>query len=291
MKHTNNPLFIVIFLLGTNIAVFAKNDIPLTPKELAPDWVHMQLPERTNSEYFYQLITIEDAASRSEAEDKAERLAYQTAAKNQGIYIDASTMKVSEMEKKIFLHLACTYKEKKQEKYVYYFLYQISESGRQKPQYDNCDCYSTQLGREQRRKQIYRSNSKAITASAFIPGVGQMLKGEGGKGTAFLVSEIILFGGGATCYFFGRNQLETMKAVGTTYEQYTHAKNMKNIFNITMYTCFGLGTALHIGNMIHAWYVKDKHLLARYAFAPAIISTNEFIQPSYAYGVGVQIQF
>lgn len=282
---------IIISLLLTNVNTFAKGSEPYKPKELAPDWVHIQLPVRTNTDYFYQIITIEDAISRSDAEDKAERQAYQTAAKNQGIYIDASTMKVSEMEKKIFLHLACTYKEEKEGKIVYYFLYQISESGRKKPHYDNCDCYSTRLGHEQRKDKIYKSNVRAITVSSFIPGVGQMLKGQGGSGAAFLVSELALFGGGTACYFLGQEQLKTMKATSTSYTEYQNAKKMKNTYDIAMYTAFGVGAAVHIGNMIHAWYVKDKHLMRHFAFVPVIIPTNEYTTPSYAYGAGVQIKF
>ena len=136
-----------------------------------------------------------------------------------------------------------------------------------------------------------KSNTNAIIASAFIPGTGQMLKGHGGQGAAFLVCELALFGGGTACYFMGQEQVKTMKAVGTSYEDYKSAKNMKNTYDIAMYTAFGLGAVLHIGNMVHAWVVKDKHLPQNISFAPAIIPTNELLQPSYAYGAGVQIKF
>lgn len=284
-------VFIVVYLLFSNINVIAKDNTTYRPKELAPDWVHIQLPQRISTDYFYHLITIEDATSRSDAEDKAERQAYQAAAKNQGIYIDAATAKVSEMEKKIYLKLACTYKEEKNGKLIYYFLYQISESGKKKPRYDNCDCFSTELGYKQRKDLIYKSDTRAIVASSFIPGVGQMLKGQGGSGAAFLISEIVLFGGGTTCYFLGQNQAKIMKEKGTTYEQYTNAKKMKNVYDIAMYTAFGIGAAVHIGNMVHAWVVKDKKLAQNVAFAPAIIPTNEYSTPSYAMGAGIQIKF
>lgn len=77
-----------------------------------------------------------------------------------------------------------------------------------------------------------------------------------------------------------------------SYEEYTNAKRMKNTLDIAMYAAFGAGAAIHIANMVHAWYVKDKKIAARrYTFAPAIIPTNEYSQPSYAYGAGVQIKF
>ena len=136
-----------------------------------------------------------------------------------------------------------------------------------------------------------KSNTNAIIASAFIPGTGQMLKGHGGKGAAFLVCELALFGGGTACYFMGQEQLKIMKSTNTTYEQYYQARNKKNTIDIAMFTCFGVGAAVHIGNMVHAWYVKDKKLAQNITFAPAIIPTNEYTTPSYAYGAGVQIKF
>ena len=289
MKYKYISLIVLSLLLSCTLTN-AKEKTPFRPKELAPDWVHIQLPQRISTDYFYHLITIEDATSRSEAEDKAERQAYQAAAKNQGIYIDAATAKVSEMEKKIYLKLACTYKEEKNGKNIYYFLYQISESGKKKPHYDNCDCFSTELGHGQRKELIYKSNARAIAASSFIPGVGQMLKGRGGSGAAFLLSELALFGGGTACYFLGQDQAKIMKT-SKSYEEYTNAKNMKGTLDIAMYTAFGVGAAVHVANMVHAWYVKDKNLMSRFAFAPAIIPTNEYSQPSYAYGAGVQIKF
>ncbi|MBR4564747.1 MAG: hypothetical protein IKO26_09885 [Paludibacteraceae bacterium] len=143
-----------------------------------------------------------------------------------------------------------------------------------------------------REKELKKSsNTRAIVASTFIPGMGQMLKGQGGAGAAFLVSEVVLFGSGTVCYFLGQKQAKIMKSTGTTYEQYTNAKNKKNIMDIAMYSCFGVGAAVHIANMIHAWYVADKHLSANISFAPSIIQINEYSQPAYAYGAGVQIQF
>ena len=127
-------------------------------------------------------------------------------------------------------------------------------------------------------------------ASAFIPGMGQMLKGQWGSGAAFLVSELALFGGGTSCYFLGQEQLKISKTT-SDYNEYSKAISTKNTLDIAMYTCFGVGVAVHITNMVHAWYVKDKRALNNLSFAPAIIPTNEYTTPSYAYGAGVQIKF
>ena len=120
--------------------------------------------------------------------------------------------------------------------------------------------------------------------------MGQMLKKQGGSGAAFLLSELALFGGGTACYFLGQDQAKIMKT-SKSYAEYTNAKNMKGTLDIAMYTAFGVGAAVHVANMVHAWYVKDKNLMSRFAFAPAIIPINEYTTPSYAYGAGVQIKF
>lgn len=136
-----------------------------------------------------------------------------------------------------------------------------------------------------------RTDTNALVASLFIPGMGQMLKKRGGSGAAFLVSEVALFGGGTACYFLGQEQLKTMKAAGTSYNSYKEAKDMKGTLDIAMYTCFGVGIAVHIANMVHAWYVKDKHLPISIAFVPAVIPTNELSTPSFATGAGIQVTF
>ena len=164
-----------------------------------------------------------------------------------------------------------------------YLLYQVPFDGSiTSPRYETFnDCEKIDHGRD----------NKALVASTFIPGLGQMIKGQGGSGAAFLISELALFGGGTACYFLGQEQLKTMKSTGVTYDQYTQAKKMKNTYDIAMYTAFGIGAAVHIANMVHAWYVKDKHLSANITFVPAIIPINEYSDPSYAYGAGVQIKF
>ena len=141
------------------------------------------------------------------------------------------------------------------------------------------------------KREILKSNGRSLVASLFIPGMGQMLKKQGGSGAAFLVTELVLAGGGTACYFLGQEQVKTMKSIGSTYESYQQAKKLKNTYDIAMYTAFGVCGAVHIANMVHAWVVKDKKLLDYYTFVPALIPMNEYSTPSYALGAGVQIKF
>lgn len=145
------------------------------------------------------------------------------------------------------------------------------------------------IAKEEAQKR--QSNTRAIIASAFIPGMGQMLKGQYWKGSAFLASEVILFGGGTVCYFLGQDQLKIMQAMDTPYQDYITAKNSKHTLDIVMGMCFGVGAAVHIANMVHAWYVKDLNLPVNLTLVPTIIPTNEYSNPSYAMGAGVQIKF
>lgn len=145
------------------------------------------------------------------------------------------------------------------------------------------------IAKEKEQKKL--SNTRAIVASTFIPGLGQMIKGQGGAGAAFLVSELALFGGGTTCYFLGQENLKKMQAYGVSYDDYLAAQKNKQVCDIAMYTCFGLGAAVHITNMVHAWLCPDKHLQSTVSFAPTLIPTNEYSSPSYAMGVGVQYKF
>lgn len=167
-----------------------------------------------------------------------------------------------------------------------YLLYQVPRDGSIiSPQYENfSDCYTFDM-------TTRRSNIRSVVASSFIPGTGQMLKGHAGSGAAFLVTEVALFGGGTVCYFLSQEQLKIMKATGTSYADYQSAKKSKRRIDIAMFTCYGVGAAVHIGNMIHAWYATDKKLPSNISFVPAIIPTNEYSMPSYAMGAGMQIKF
>ena len=82
-----------------------------------------------------------------------------------------------------------------------------------------------------------------------------------------------------------------MQAYGVSYDDYLTAQKNKQVCDIAMYTCFDLGAAVHITNMVHAWLCPDKHLQSTVSFAPTLIPTNEYSSPSYAMGVGVQYKF
>lgn len=135
-------------------------------------------------------------------------------------------------------------------------------------------------------------NGKALVASLFIPGAGQFYKQDYKGGSAFLVSELALVGGGTACFFLKQKQQKIIDSEFSLQDEIEAARKNKSVCNIAMFTCFGLAAAVHIGNMIHAWYTPDNNT-KRFSLniIPAIIPTNEFLQPSFAMGAGVQIKF
>ena len=297
-------IILVCALFGCISTVIAQNNLTRRP-----DWT-FEKPKAGNNATFYYHVEQATAENEREARNLSLSQAFMQAAMRIGVAVDVAdvssaianggNLKTISERYEIPISIVCSFPEKRPDGTVrYWLLCQIAKRGGIIPTYDEfSDCYKFDRYEEiidnitaNKKELVHHSNTRAIVASAFIPGLGQMLKGQGGSGAAFLISEVALFGGGTACYFLGQDQAKIMKSVGTTYEQYTAAKNMKNVYDIAMYTAFGVGAVVHIGNMVHAWVVKDKHLAQNITFAPAIIPTNEYTTPSYAYGAGVQIKF
>lgn len=272
-----------------------------------PDWTFEK--PITNNVTFYYHVERATAQNEHEARNLALSQAFMQAAMRVGVAVDiedinsaitqGTNLSVISERYEIPISIVCAYPEKREDGSVcYWILCQIAKRGGIIPSYEDfSDCYkfdkyhnimATINGQQQ--EQIRKSNTRAIVASTFIPGMGQMFKKQGGAGSAFLISELILFGGGTACHFLGEEQAKIMKTT-KDYSEYKNAKNMKNTMNIAMYTAFGVGAAVHIANMVHAWYVKDKNLSKDITFIPTIIPTNEYSTSSYAVGAGVQFKF
>lgn len=304
-------ILLLVILAGSNELYAQAKRRPL------PDWV-FEKPQRSNITFYYH-VERGFGETETEARNAAYTQAFMQVALKLGIPLNTediseavasgTNVKMLSQRFTIPMNVACYTSRHDEETggWNYWLLCQIPEVGyADRARFDDFnECFKFEKYQEFKEKReaekerqrqdslriVKSRNTTAIVASTFIPGLGQMLKGQGGSGAAFLLSEVVLFGGGTACYFMGQEQVKTMKAVGTSYEQYTQAKNMKNTLDIAMYAAFGVGAVVHIGNMVHAWVVKDKRLPPNITFAPAIIPTNEYSQPSYAYGAGVQIKF
>lgn len=308
-------IFVLLALIA--VSLFSLETVAQNSKRPPlPDWI-FEKPQRSNTTFYYH---VEKGVGETEidARNAAYTQAFMQVALKLGIPLNTediseavasgTNVKMLSQRFTIPMNVACYTSRRDEETggWNYWLLCQIPEIGyADRVRFDDFnDCFKFDKYNEfkekreaekERQKQdslrvIRDRNTTAIVSSAFIPGMGQMLKGQYGSGAAFLVSELALFGGGTACYFLGAEQAKIMKT-SKDYNEYTNAKKMKNTLDIAMYTCFGVGAAVHIANMVHAWYVRDKKATANVAFAPAIIPTNEYSNPSYAMGAGVQIKF
>lgn len=304
----------LLILLGA-IAVTATAQMTRRPV-FRPDWV-FEAPRPSNGTYLYVVEHGEGNTKREALNQALGRIfqstanrigqAFSTDAVNRAVQ-SGTDFEVIARNMKVPINKVCEFpvQDTLTNSWTMYILCQVAKAGNITPEFeatDECTKHTRfdkalakwkeqQEAKEKQQQQaILRKNGQALVASTFIPGMGQMLKKQNGSGAAFLVSEVALFGGGTACYFLGQEQLKTMKAAGTSYNNYKEAKDMKGTLDIAMYTCFGVGIAVHIANMVHAWYVKDKHLPVTVAFVPAVIPTNELSTPSFATGAGIQVTF
>ena len=302
-------LFIVVLLVllcGANCSTV----LAQAKRRPLPDWI-FEKPKPSNRTFYY-LIEKGVGETETEARNNAYTQAFMQVALKLGIPLNTediseaiasgSNIRMLSQRFTIPLNVVCYISRKNENEsgWNYWLLCQVPEIGHaDDARFDDFnDCYRFSKYEERQAKQaavekekVQKSNTRAIVASTFIPGLGQMIKGQGGAGAAFLVSELALFGGGTACYFLGQKSLKQMQAYGVSYDDYLAAQKNKQVCDIAMYTCFGLGAAVHITNMVHAWLCPDKHLQSTVSFAPTLIPTNEYSSPSYAMGVGVQYKF
>lgn len=307
-------IILLLMLCGVLFPAHAK----MTRKPtFRPDWTYEAPASPNKNKTYLYVVEHGEGKTQREALNQAISRVFQSTANRIGQFVSTDEInravqagtdyEVISRKMKVPVNKVCEFpiKNTYDDTWTMYILCQVAVAGNITPEFEPCnECTKHErfdelnaIWEKQQQDSIdaienntRKSNTRAIVASAFIPGMGQMLKGQYGSGAAFLVSELALFGGGTACYFLGAEQAKIMKT-SKDYNEYTNAKKMKNTLDIAMYTCFGVGAAVHIANMVHAWYVRDKKATANVAFAPAIIPTNEYSNPSYAMGAGVQIKF
>lgn len=133
-----------------------------------------------------------------------------------------------------------------------------------------------------------RTDTNALVASLFIPGLGQMLKYHNVEGGVTLACEVTLLGIGVGTYFGAKKQINIMNSYGIDYNTYKSAANSKKVLQGTSYAFFGLAVALYGVNLWRAYTLKPNR--RNYAFYPTIIPTNND-NNDYALGLGATIIF
>lgn len=129
-------------------------------------------------------------------------------------------------------------------------------------------------------------NTKALVASVFIPGLGQIMKKHDVEGSVTLVGEIALLGAGVGTYFGAKNKAKIMNSYNIDYNTYQSAANSKKVLQSVSYSFFGLAAVLYGVNLWRAYTIKPA--TRQYAFYPTIIPTND---RDFAFGLGATIKF
>lgn len=114
------------------------------------------------------------------------------------------------------------------------------------------------IGRDKDRERAKnKANGKALGAS-LVPGLGLFQKGYNGEGTAYLLGDIALIGGGVGMLAYANYQKGIMEDRTTDYDSYNKAVNGYNTARTTSIVCFGCAGAIYIINLIRAYTAQPK---------------------------------
>lgn len=142
------------------------------------------------------------------------------------------------------------------------------------------------LAKKTAHKQEIQRNGKAVAASLFIPGLGQMLKGHHGHGWGVLLGEAGFAAGAIVTYTQSRKQLEIMKDPNVSITSFQQAKKSYNAYRISNIVILSAAAALYVGNIFEAIFMdcrwESKHHRLCHA---AIIPTDEGL----AVGLGLTL--
>lgn len=127
--------------------------------------------------------------------------------------------------------------------------------------------------------RIVQSGDLAIVKSLFIPGLGQMGRGQVGKGSAILVGEVVCAGTALITYASGKSKLKLMNSSIETgnYDDFMKAsKSYKNL-RAANYTFWSFAGALYVYNLVDAIVSKGKlnYKNSKISFAPVAAPTLE----------------
>lgn len=280
-----------------------------------PDWV-FEKPERSNITFYYH-VERGFGETETEARNAAYTQAFMQVALKLGIPLNTediseaiasgTNVKMLSQRFTIPMNVACYTSRRDEETggWNYWLLCQIPEIGyADRVRFDDFnDCFKFDKYNEfkakmdadkERQKQdslrIVRSNNaKALAASIFIPGAGQMVKRHYVEGSLTLIGEVALLGAGVGTYFGAKQQTKIMNSYGIDYATYQAAQKAKPVYQGVSYTCFGLAAILYGVNLWRAYTIEPKQ--HNYAFYPTIIPVENTTNSNYALGLGATIKF
>lgn len=236
----------LLFLL-----LMAMSQMVICAEEM-PQWV-LQKPRPANDTYLY-VVERGVGATEMEAHNRAMGLVYRSTIERLALAIDLASInsaiangsnygETSEAMN-VPVNKVCEYMQREGSQYVVYVLCQVA-------QYGNVPALFTPFTQcNQLAKSQYIGHS-------FVPGLAQIKKGSVGKGTAFIVSEVVLVGGVVAAECLQRYYAQQISMTHNSTLKQRYAQNA-NICQITRNICIGGVAAVYVWNVIDGIVAKGK---------------------------------
>ncbi|MBR1513371.1 MAG: hypothetical protein IJ622_03665 [Bacteroidales bacterium] len=121
-----------------------------------------------------------------------------------------------------------------------------------------------------------------------VPGLGQIELGSKPEGYAIIAGETLLLGGGVISSISAKKQLEIMRDVDASLEDFMEAKSKYNTRKAINITCYVGAAALYGIHIYRVYHLSKKEKNKRYAsLTPAIMTTDE----TMAFGLSFNYNF
>ena len=233
-----------LLLLAMSQMVICAQDVP--------QWVQKK-PRPANDTYLY-VVERGVGATEMEARNRAMGLVYRSTIERLSLGIDLSSINNaivngsnygdSSEAMNVPVNKVCEYMQREGSQYVIYVLCQVA-------QYGNVPALFTPFTQcNQLAKSQYIGHS-------FAPGLAQIKKGSVGKGTAFIVSEVVLVGGVVAAECLQRYYAQQISMTHNSTLKQRYAQNA-NICQISRNVGIGCVAAVYIWNVIDGMVAKGK---------------------------------
>ena len=236
-------LLLLLLLVATQMNLVAQE---------MPQWV-LQKPRPANDSYLY-VVERGVGATEMEARNRAMGLVYRSTIERLALAIDLSSINEaiangsnygeSSDAMNVPVNKVCEYIQREGNQYAVYVLCQVARYGNMAynlTPFTQCN----QLAKSQ------------YIGHSFVPGLAQIKKGSVGKGTAFIVSEVVLVGGVVAAECLQRYYAQQISMTHNSTLKQRYAQNA-NICQITRNICIGGVAAVYVWNVIDGIVAKGK---------------------------------
>ncbi len=278
--------------------------------EYRPDWVY-NTPHPGNATYLY-VVEHGEGATKREALNQAIARVFQSTANRIGQFVSTDEINravqagtnydVIGRNMKVPVNKVCEFALQDHTNYSWtvYVLCQVAKAGNITPEFEDCDLcnahtvfdrnmkyYNDQLAQQKlnARKARNKENAISLVESAFVPGLGQIMKGHVTEGTFTLIGEVGLLSGGIATYAVAKNKLELLKAEDLDYASFNQLTKEYNGLRAGSYIMYVTAGALYAFNLYRA-YCAPSYKHRNYSFYPTIIPTDN---QQLALGVGMSV--